>query len=310
MASVSLIKLVRDNTEKMLKTSDMKKLCDKIVTSLDKYDKVDLDKLDAFVNSQASQFNEFAELFGSHSLNKIKGGKSESNKVIVYNSEITSFDNSDADRSEKKRRIAYGLIFQVIAASISTLILFIFLRMSIEDTLGAENVNPILERLMSLNPAGLVDIVTKITTTQMDNATEDAKFHLSLLAKGNFITGARGLFQMFQATDTAQHLLAIQVSTQKINYAFTWFKYSAGVNATLIGKLCLKEGPAALTYIKNLSTKRLKVITIKKNDLFEIENSSVKTRSSAKTKSTAITKSSAKTRGGNRTKKNKKNKKN
>jgi hypothetical protein len=294
---MTLAKLIGDYTTNILKKKSIQDICKNICTKLDKYDNSSLDKLDAYVESQVLQLNKISKIFVTSDSKLVKGG---TNELIEYNSEIMSFDNSDAHKSAQKKRISYGLMSLVVASTISTILMFIFLKLSIEEAIGVENVMPILKKLMTLNPAGLVDIVTKGTIKQAEVATSDMKFYVSLVKSGDIFGG---LYKIFQTTDGTQHLLRIETNIRKINYAFSWFKYSGCVNVVLIGKLVYGDRPAALKYTKNMGNKKPQLITQDHINSIIVFDKDKKVKSN-KTKSNK-TKSNVKTRGGNKTKKTK-----
>jgi len=255
---MTLVDLIRKNTENILKNPKTIKFYNKIYKKLKKYDDNALDKLDAYIESQVLQLNKISVMFITPELNGVTGGNSDSNDMIEYNSEIISFDNSDARKSEQKKRISYGLITLVIISTIYTIILLVFLKMAIDDTIGGENIKPILKKVLKLDPSAVIDIITEGTLKQCDVARRDIEFYTNLVKSGDIM---HGLYNIFQSTDMNQQMSAVNVNIQKITYALSWFKYSSATSVVLIGKLTNDQGPAALEYIKKMGARETNVLT-------------------------------------------------
>jgi len=288
-----LVDLIRKETEQILKKEYekeyIKKVYTKIYTNLQYYDYNALNKLDDYIASQVSQLNKISTTFTS---NGVTGGNGDSNDLIEYNSEIITFDNSDADKTEQKKRISYSLIALLIISTIYTIVTLIFLKMAIDNTIGSENIKPILEKVLHLDSSALIDIIEKGTIKQFNVATRDIAFYKNLVKSGDIM---HGLYNIFQSTDMNQQMSAVNVNVQKITYALSWFKYSCATSMALIGKLAYDQKPAAvLKYIKKMGTTKPKDLT---DRTVKLTDRTVK----ASIKLLEGDKSS----GGNKTKKNK-----
>jgi len=276
-----LVDLIRKETEQILKKEYIQEVYNKIYTNLQYYDYNALNKLDDYIASQVSQLNKISTTFTS---NGVTGGNGDSNDLIEYNSEIITFDNSDAHKTKQKKRISSDLIALLIISTISTIVTLIFLKMAIDDTIGSENIKPILEKVLRLDSSALVDIIEKGTIKQFNVATRDIAFYKNLVKSGDIM---HGLYNIFQSTDMNQQMSAVNVNVQKITYALSWFKYSCATGMTLIGKLAYDQRDDVLNYIRNMGTIKPKVLTDR------TVNTSIKLLEGDKSS------------GGNKTKKNK-----
>jgi len=276
-----LVDLIRKETEQILKKEYIQEVYNKIYTNLQYYDYNALNKLDDYIASQVSQLNKISTTFTS---NGVTGGNGDSNDLIEYNSEIITFDNSDAHKTKQKKRISSDLIALLIISTISTIVTLIFLKMAIDDTIGSENIKPILEKVLRLDSSALVDIIEKGTIKQFNVATRDIAFYKNLVKSGDIM---HGLYNIFQSTDMNQQMSAVNVNVQKITYALSWFKYSCATSMTLIGKLAYDQRDDVLNYIRNMGTIKPKVLTDR------TVNTSIKLLEGDKSS------------GGNKTKKNK-----
>jgi hypothetical protein len=295
---MTLKKSIDESVKRILKKKGIQDISKKISKNLDGYDSKTLDILDAHVESQVLQMNKMLAMLETNSSKTLKGGSPNNDTLIEYNSEILSFDNSAQHKSAQKKRISYGLMSLLIISIISTMVLFVFLQIAIEDTIGSDKVKPILKKLMKLDSTAIIDIITEGTTNQFNVARGDMKFYASIIKSGDIMDG---LYNMFQSSDIEQQLNAVRNNIQKITYAMSWLKYSSTTTAVLALKLVKDDGPAALEYIKKTNPIKQRIVDgradISDNKPNKIKPNKIKSKKN-------------KTSGGNKRKKNKTIKKN
>jgi hypothetical protein len=290
---MTLKEAINKSVKEILKKNGIKDIIKNISKNLDGFDANTLDILDAHVETQFLQMNKMLAMLETTGSKVLVGGTPDNNTLIEYNSEILSFDNSAQHKSAQKKRISYGLISLLIILLITTMILYVFLQTAIEDTIGADQIGPIVQKLMRLDSSAIINIVTQATTTQFKVAKDDMKFYASVIKSGDIMNG---LYNMFQSSDIDQQLNAVRNNVQKIMYTARWFQFSVVTTAGLALQIIKTDGPAALEYIKKTNPIKQRIV----DGRADISDNKPK-----KIKSKKNTTSGGNKRKNNKTKKNK-----
>jgi hypothetical protein len=294
--------------------SHIQGICEKIRKNISKYDDATLDLIDEYIKSNILEMNEV--ITGSGLISTNGGVRPSNNELIEYENDILSFNNDSASKKERHRKIPYLIITLFLFSIVATCVYGLFFTMAISDTIGAENIMPILKKFLLLDATAVVDLISSGTMKRINDINDieyKARFARDLLGSGLLNTVAHKLdimYRMFQATDAKQHLAAITANINKINYAFYWFRNFVGSTISLAVILRRESRKDALTYI--VDTRRISNINKGIKEQEDIVAGFIldeTTSSSGRTKSRNRSKSSKqlmiKQDGGNKHKKNK-----
>jgi len=291
--------------------SHIQRICEKMRENISTYDDDTLDLIDEYIKSIILEMNQVITGSGLISING--GVRPSNNELTEYRDDILSFYNIDASKKERHRRIPYLLITLVLISTVATCVYGLFFIMSISDSIGAENVVPILKKILLVDSTAFVDIVTSGTMKRIKDVQDQVRLSRNLLGSGvldNIVNRLNVVYNMLQATDTNQHLDAIKANVNRIKYAYSWFRWSFGNTVGLTTTLMTLTAKDALIYI--LDKRRISNINkgIKEQEdivagfiLYKTASSSERTKSKKRSKSSKQL--MIEQDGGNKHKKNK-----
>ena len=247
---MNLIESIHEIVNKILEQNDnhIQRICKKIRKNISKYDDATLDLIDEYIKSNILEMNEVIAGSGLISTN---GGVRPSNNELTENSDdILSFYNIDASKKERRYRIPYMLITMVLFSIVTSYVMLVFLKMAVSDTIGEENVEPILKKMLRLDGTAIVDIITSATKRRLTDVRDEVGWYKFLISTGSMKNVVTGLYGMFQTSDLNQHAIIISLNVQKITHAIYWLNWSGSATITLVGTLMVGQGREVLKYIK------------------------------------------------------------